>query len=316
MSDDVVAAVLTALGVDVTDPAETLRRAEDSAPLLPPTVSSTTARRPGWPSAGAARPRHGSSSRTAQRWPSASTGTEVLLPSDLPLGWHRLVVSTDDGDVAATLVVVPDPAACRPRPPGVGLAGPALPAALTGARGASATSRTCATLTSWSAGQGAGLVLVNPMHAGPPVPPLDPSPYSPSSRRFRAPQYLRPEATARLPLGAADVRGRRSTPWPPASTRPTRPTASSATRAGRPRSRRSPCSSPSRRPTGWPSSSGSSPTVARRWPGSRCSTPLLRCTVRSWPEWPAELHDPAARRPPGPGRARRPGPAGTAGSSC
>ena len=39
-------------------------------------------------------------------------------------------------------------------------------------------------LAVWAAGAGAGLVLVNPLHAVTPVSPIEPSPYSPSSRRF------------------------------------------------------------------------------------------------------------------------------------
>ncbi|MGH3744211.1 MAG: 4-alpha-glucanotransferase [Mycobacteriales bacterium] len=39
-------------------------------------------------------------------------------------------------------------------------------------------------LAVWAAGQGAGLVLVNPLHAVAPVHPIEPSPYSPTSRRF------------------------------------------------------------------------------------------------------------------------------------
>jgi len=56
-----------------------------------------------------------------------------------------------------------------------------------------------ATFTAWAAGTGAGAILLNPLHAvafstaaGDPVPP---SPYSPSSRRFINPIYLRVEET-------------------------------------------------------------------------------------------------------------------------
>jgi 4-alpha-glucanotransferase len=56
-----------------------------------------------------------------------------------------------------------------------------------------------ATFTAWAAGLGAGAILLNPLHAvacssaaGDPVPP---SPYSPSSRRFINPIYLRIEDT-------------------------------------------------------------------------------------------------------------------------
>lgn len=39
-------------------------------------------------------------------------------------------------------------------------------------------------LAVWAAGTGAGIVLVNPLHAVTPVSPIESSPYSPSSRRF------------------------------------------------------------------------------------------------------------------------------------
>lgn len=45
----------------------------------------------------------------------------------------------------------------------------------------------------WAAKQGAGLSLINPLAAPTPVRPQQPSPYYPSSRRFRSPLYLRVE---------------------------------------------------------------------------------------------------------------------------
>ncbi|MFG2042037.1 4-alpha-glucanotransferase [Dactylosporangium sp. NPDC048998] len=45
----------------------------------------------------------------------------------------------------------------------------------------------------WAASTGAGAVLVNPLHAVAPVDPMPASPYSPSSRRFVNPLYLRVE---------------------------------------------------------------------------------------------------------------------------
>ena len=48
-------------------------------------------------------------------------------------------------------------------------------------------------LAAWSASLGAGMVLVNPLHAPLPVKPQQASPYYPSSRRFRNPLYIRVE---------------------------------------------------------------------------------------------------------------------------
>ena len=49
-------------------------------------------------------------------------------------------------------------------------------------------------LAVWSAGDlGAGYVLVNPLHGAEPAPPMEPSPYLPTTRRFFNPLYLRVE---------------------------------------------------------------------------------------------------------------------------
>ena len=51
-----------------------------------------------------------------------------------------------------------------------------------------------AELAAWSARDlGAGFVLVNPLHAAEPLPPVSPSPYLPMSRRWVSPLYLRIE---------------------------------------------------------------------------------------------------------------------------
>ena len=46
----------------------------------------------------------------------------------------------------------------------------------------------------WARRQGAGMLLVNPLHAVRPILPQEPSPYFPSSRLYRNPLYLRIEA--------------------------------------------------------------------------------------------------------------------------
>lgn len=52
-----------------------------------------------------------------------------------------------------------------------------------------------AELARWSATHlGAGFVLVNPLHAAEPVPPVSASPYLPMTRRYASPLYLRVEA--------------------------------------------------------------------------------------------------------------------------
>jgi 4-alpha-glucanotransferase len=54
--------------------------------------------------------------------------------------------------------------------------------------------RDLADLATWSAHElGAGFVLINPLHAAEPVPPVSTSPYLPMSRQFISPLYLRIE---------------------------------------------------------------------------------------------------------------------------
>jgi 4-alpha-glucanotransferase len=120
------------------------------------------------------------------------------LPTDLPLGWHTLRASSHDRHAETTLVVVP------PR-----VANPLLdaPAELRHRQTwgwltqlYQVRSRTSwgfgdlsdlAELISWSGKElGAGFVLVNPLHAAAPVPPIEPSPYLPMTRRFVNPLYL------------------------------------------------------------------------------------------------------------------------------
>jgi 4-alpha-glucanotransferase len=50
-------------------------------------------------------------------------------------------------------------------------------------------------LGAWSRGLGAAVAMLNPLTAATPIAPIEPSPYYPSSRRFRNPLYLRVEET-------------------------------------------------------------------------------------------------------------------------
>ncbi|MBV9039427.1 MAG: 4-alpha-glucanotransferase [Acidimicrobiia bacterium] len=56
-------------------------------------------------------------------------------------------------------------------------------------------------LAQWARSKGAGFILINPLHAAVPVLPQNPSPYYPSSRRFRNVLYLRIEEVP----GAFDI---------------------------------------------------------------------------------------------------------------
>jgi 4-alpha-glucanotransferase len=122
--------------------------------------------------------------------------TSFLLPQDLPLGWHRLHARFPSGAASGILVVAPR----RLR----------LPRELTRGQTWGYMSQLYAVrserswglgdladladLADWSArDQGAGFVLVNPLHSAQLVPPMEPSPYLPTTRRFVNPIYLRVE---------------------------------------------------------------------------------------------------------------------------
>jgi len=114
----------------------------------------------------------------------------VELP-EVPLGYHRAVVRTPEGETDTALIVVP---ARVPVPEGrqwgwqVQLY--ALRSAGSWGIGDYADLRT---VVSAAAADGAGAILVNPLHAETPALPVENSPYSPSSRLFRSALHLRLE---------------------------------------------------------------------------------------------------------------------------
>lgn len=132
------------------------------------------------------------------------------LPADLPLGWHKLSAQVPGHDVASgDVVIVPDHLR--------------LPEALTehGAFGLMSQVYSVrsqhpwgigalgdlADMAAWSARDlGADFVLINPLHAAEPVPPMEPSPYLPTSRRFANPLYLRVEDVPELAYLPGKVR--------------------------------------------------------------------------------------------------------------
>ena len=120
------------------------------------------------------------------------------LPADLPLGWHELHARSGDIEASCPAVITP-----------VFLGLPdSMPAdrqvwgfmtQLYSVRSRGSWDHGDLTdlgaLASWSGTDlGAGFVLVNPLHAPSPAPPLEPSPYLPVTRRFVSPLYLRVEA--------------------------------------------------------------------------------------------------------------------------
>jgi 4-alpha-glucanotransferase len=119
------------------------------------------------------------------------------LPADLPLGYHHLHLQVGSSDTSTLVIVSP--------------ASLGLPARLGPSRAWGLATQLYSVrsqrswgigdltdlsdLAVWSASRhGAGFILVNPLHAAAPTPPMEPSPYLPTSRRFVNPLYLRVEA--------------------------------------------------------------------------------------------------------------------------
>jgi len=130
-----------------------------------------------------------------------STGRATFsLPGDLPLGWHTLQAESGGITATATLVVTPARLATAKlleERRGWGLATQLYSVRSRRSWGIGDFAD-LADLAAISGARGADYVLVNPLHAAEPVPPLQPSPYSPSTRRFFNPLYIRIEAIPEL----------------------------------------------------------------------------------------------------------------------
>ncbi|HVU51067.1 MAG TPA: 4-alpha-glucanotransferase [Polyangia bacterium] len=111
------------------------------------------------------------------------------LPADLPLGYHRM--RGRDGH-EALLIVAPE--ACH-LPDDLKTWGWAaqLYAARSRASWGMGDLGDLARLGRWTRALGGGCIMINPLSAPTPVPLIEPSPYYPSSRRYRNPLFLRIE---------------------------------------------------------------------------------------------------------------------------
>ena len=129
----------------------------------------------------------------------------LRLPAGLPLGDHRLLAYVDSGVVAdVALIVAPDQLPL----PDARLWGWMVQLYAVRSAWGMGDYADLAELASWSGAQGAGLLLVNPLHAVAPVAPIQNSPYFPASRRFSSPLYLRPELLPEYAAAPAEVRAR------------------------------------------------------------------------------------------------------------
>jgi 4-alpha-glucanotransferase len=179
IAPDVVVRVLGLLDVDAGTPAAVRAAlaaadARAAAGGLPGTIAVRT---------DAARPLPGTGVLVGEDGGRRAVDREV--PAGLDPGWYRLEI----GEQVVTVVVAP-PALPEPRRAwGWMLQLYALHSAGSWGIGDLGDLRE---FTRWTGtAHGAGAVLLNPLHAITPVPPVQPSPYTPSSRRFGTPLALR-----------------------------------------------------------------------------------------------------------------------------
>ena len=214
--DEVLVSVLASLGVDASNPAaisksllETECRQREQ--LVPPTVLAITGRVNNVPlrcSADAlvaltlaledGTAYAGDLRANLRVHKNADFGEqlELTLPDDLPIGYHTLNVQVGGVQRRATVIVAPPrielPEAVRQRQ----------------RWGWMTQMYSVRSADSWGVGDygdlkrlaadageksHADFMLINPIHAGAPVPPLQPSPYLPESRRFLNVTYIRPQ---------------------------------------------------------------------------------------------------------------------------
>jgi 4-alpha-glucanotransferase len=121
----------------------------------------------------------------------------LVVPEGMPLGWHEVVLTL--GSATHRMPFVITPARLDP-PAGSGEGGEqqwGLMTQLYAMRSRSSWGigdlADLADAGAWAAGLGADFVLVNPLHAAEPAPPVEPSPYLPTTRRFVNPIYIRVE---------------------------------------------------------------------------------------------------------------------------
>lgn len=214
--DEVLVSVLASLGVDASNPAaisksllETECRQREQ--LVPPTVLAITGRanvvplrcsadalvaltlalEDGTAYAGDLR-----ANLRVHKDADFGEQLELTLPDDLPIGYHALNVQVGGVQRRATVIVAPPrielPEAVRQRQ----------------RWGWMTQMYSVRSADSWGVGDygdlkrlvgdageksHADFMLINPIHAGAPVPPLQPSPYLPESRRFLNVTYIRPQ---------------------------------------------------------------------------------------------------------------------------
>ena len=119
------------------------------------------------------------------------------LPDRLPLGYHRFVprrAAAAGSDTDVGIQILSTPGRCF-LPDDLRIWGWAAQVYAARSRDSWGIGDLAdlATLGAWTRALGGGAIMVNPLCAPAPVHPIEPSPYYPSSRRFRNPLFLRIE---------------------------------------------------------------------------------------------------------------------------
>jgi 4-alpha-glucanotransferase len=309
VSPATVVTVLGHLGVDASTPervAAALAEAE-AAPwrrLLPPTVvvrgdaavREVVARGPaGRPVTLTVHTEDGRTVPVEGGEPGEERGDRAAVTfrlPDLPYGWHRLEARAGDERGDAVLVVAPS----RVERSAVERAWGWM-VQLYSVRSARSWGLgdygDLAELARWSGSElGAGVLLCNPLHAVAPVTPVEPSPYYPSSRRFRSPLYLRVEDLPEYAAASPEIRAEVD-----------------ALRPGLPADRieRDPVWQAKRAALEllWPGHRADALAAYRAEQGTGLEDFALFCALAErygvpWQDWPAELHRPDSPAVDGP----------------
>lgn len=134
----------------------------------------------------------------------------VVLPADLPLGWHAIEARVAGGEPTVAALVVTPAYLGLPQTVAQSAHTWGFMTQLYSVRSQRSWAHgdlvDLGELARWSAADlGAGFVLVNPLHAPAPTYPIEPSPYLPVTRRFASPLYIRVEEVPEFPYltGAA-----------------------------------------------------------------------------------------------------------------
>ncbi len=209
--------VLTALGIPAGSAAQLRDALEDAerAPwrrLLPPIVVA----REGAPASFPVHVPHGSGvsvwivaedgtryeARQLENWEAPVDVDGVLtgqasfaVPGELGIGWHVIHTDTEGRAAECPLVVTPvqlDTTAALAGRRSWGLTAQ-LYSVRSGRSWGIGDFADLADLAAVAGAEGAGFVLVNPLHAAEPRPPVEDSPYLPATRRFFNPLYIRVE---------------------------------------------------------------------------------------------------------------------------